>query len=149
MKTSRPLSATAPQKQCIHRLARRHGLDEDEYRNLIWQYSEGRTSTSAELYKHEATALIGKLIDPDGKHTDDQRKKHALVCRIYRRSCEIGFLNKDYDCEDPNEVEMNKAKLSVWLRKRGACKKNISRQNYEELKMTLKQLETIARKENV
>lgn len=148
MKTFIPLPATAPQKQCIHRLARRHGLDEDEYRDLIRQYSEGRTSTSAELYKHEATALIGKLIDPDGKHIDDQRKKHALVCRIYRRSCEISHLNKDYDSEDFNEVQMNIAKINMFLFKRGACKKPVSRQNYEELKMTLKQLETIARKEN-
>lgn len=148
MKTFRPLSATAPQKQCIHRLARQRGLDEDEYRNLIWQYSEGRTSTSAELYKHEATALIGKLTDPDGTHTEEQRKKHALVSRIYRRSCEIAHLNKDYDSDDFNEVQMNIAKINMFLFKRGACKKSVSRQNYEELKMTLKQLETIARKEN-
>lgn len=148
MKTSRPLFATAPQKQCIHRLARQHGLDEDEYRNLIRQYSEGRTSTSAELYKHEATALIGKLTDPDGTHVEEQRKKRALVSRIYRRSCEIAHLNKDYDSDDFNEVQMNIAKINMFLFKRGACKKPVSRQNYEELKMTLKQLETMARKEN-
>lgn len=148
MKTFRPLPATAPQKQCIHRLARRHGLDEEEYRNLIRQYSEGRTSTSAELYKHEATALIGKLTDPDGTHAEEQRKKHTLVSRIYRRSCEIAHLNKDYDSDAPDEVEMNKAKINMFLRKYGACKKPVSRQSYEELKMTLKQLETIARKEN-
>ena len=148
MKTFTPLSSTTAQKQCIHRLARRHGLDEDEYRDLIRQYSGGRTSTSSELYKHEATALIGILIDPDGKHGEEQRKKHNLVSRIYRRSCEIAHLNKDYDSDDPAEVEMNKAKINLFLRKYGACKKDVSRQNYEELKMTLKQLETIARKEN-
>lgn len=147
MKTFIPLPATAPQKQCIHRLARRRGLDEDEYRDLIRQYSGGRTSTSSELYKHEATALIGILIDPDGKHSEEQQKKHDLVCRIYRRSCEIAFLNKDYDSDDPAEVEMNKAKINVWLRSRGACKKDISRQSYEELKMTLKQLEIIKKKQ--
>lgn len=145
MKTFTPLPATAPQKQCIHRLARQRGLDEDEYRDLIRQYSNGRTTTSAELYKHEATELIGKMIDPDGKDAELQRKKHDLVCRIYRRSCEIAFLNKDYDSDDPNEVEMNKAKINVWLRKRGACKKDISRQSYTELQKTLKQLETIKR----
>lgn len=147
MKTFNPLPSTVPQKQCIHRLARQHGLDEDEYRDLIRQYSNGRTSTSAELYKHEATRLIGKLIDPDGKDTAVQQKKHSLVCRIYRRSCEIAFLNKDYDSNDPDEMEMNKAKINVWLRSHGACRKDVSRQNCEELQKTLKQLETIKRRE--
>ena len=59
----------------------------------------------------------------------------------------IGILNKDYRTDDPEEVEMNKAKISSFLKRRGSIKKDVSRQNLEELKETLKQLQTIKKKE--
>jgi len=42
---------------------------------------------------------------------------------------------------------MNKAKISSFLKRRGSIKKDVSRQNLEELKETLKQLQTIKKKE--
>lgn len=42
---------------------------------------------------------------------------------------------------------MNKAKISSFLKKRGAIKKEIGQQNLEELKETLKQLQTIKKKD--
>ncbi|MCF2599870.1 hypothetical protein I6E10_14480, partial [Phocaeicola barnesiae] len=48
---------------------------------------------------------------------------------------------------DPVEREMNIAKLNQWLRQYGACKKPVSRQNYEELNATHRQLKARANKE--
>lgn len=146
MKTIR-LAATNAQKQCIHRLKRQFGINEEDYRGLICQYSDGRTTTSSELYKHEATALIRALLDPDGKKQGENREKEKTVKAIYGISMDIGFLNKDYQSNNPEEVEMNKAKITSFLRTHGVCKKPISRQNLDELRETLKQLRAIKRKE--
>lgn len=139
--------ATTAQKQLLHRLQRQKSMSEDVYRNLILQYSNGRTDTSKELTKEEARQLISKLLDEDGKNKWLERKKHRLVCRIYRISCEIKGLNADYDGSDPIEREMNIAKINMWLRQYGSCKKPVSRQNYEELKLTLRQISARLRKE--
>ncbi len=141
------LPATNEQKKLIHRLKRQLCLDEDTYRNLISQYSGGRTDTSALLNKDEARRLISNLIDPEGKHVKDEKRKYNLVCRIYRTSCEISGLNAPYDVDDPIERQMNIAKLNRWLRQYGRCKKPISQQSYEELKQTYRQIVARANKE--
>lgn len=146
MKTLR-LPATDAQKQVLHRIKRQKGLTEDVYRNLIKQYSCGRTDTSKELTKEEARLLISKLLDLDDKKKDVEKRKYNLVCRIYRASCKISGLNADYNSDDPVEKEMNIAKLNLWIKKYGTCKKPISQQNYQELVQTHRQLSARLRKE--
>lgn len=141
------LPATTAQKQVIHRLRRQRNLDEDTYRSMIRSFSGGRTDTSAQLTKTEATELIGRLIDPDGKNRAMEDRKYRLVCRIYRASCQISGLNAPFDSRDPDEKRMNIAKLNTWIMQYGSCKKPVSQQNYEELKQTYRQLEARRRKE--
>lgn len=61
------LYATNPQKTLLHRLKRQTGMSEDDYRAMIYDASNGRTDSSKLLYKHEATQLIKRLIDPQGE----------------------------------------------------------------------------------
>lgn len=147
MRTMR-LMATNAQKQVIHRLKRQLRLDDSLYRQLIRDFSGGRTDSSADLTKEEARRLIGRLIDPENENNDLERKKYAMVCRIYRTSCRISGLNAPYDSTDPVEREMNIAKLNHWLRRYGSVKKPVSRQNYEELIQTYRQLKAMESKEN-
>lgn len=139
--------ATNPQKTLLHRLKRQTGMSEDNYREMIYNASNGRTDSSKLLYKHEATQLIKRLIDPQGVNEGRQQEQIEVVKDIFGVSYSIGILNKDYISDDPYEIEMNKAKISSFLKKRGAIKKDVSRQNLEELKETLKQLQTIKGKE--
>lgn len=137
------LYATNPQKTLLHRLKRQAGMSEDDYRTMIYDASSGRTDSSKLLYKHEATQLIKRLIDPQGVNEGRQQEQLDVVKDIFGLSFSIGILNKGYGSDDPNEVEMNKAKISSFLKKRGAIKKDISRQNLAELKETRNQLQKI------
>ena len=139
--------ATNPQKTLLHRLKRQTGMSEDDYRAMIYDASNGRTDSSRQLYKYEATHLIKRLLDPQGVNEKRQEEQAKVVGQIFGISMQIGFLNKDYRNDDPEEVEMNKAKISSFLKRRGSIKKDVSRQNLEELKETLKQLQTIKKKE--
>lgn len=139
--------ATNPQKTLLHRLKRQTGMSEDDYRAMIYDASNGRTDSSRQLYKHEATQLIKSLLDPQGVNEKRQEEQARVVGQIFGISMHIGILNKDYRNDDPEEIEMNKAKISSFLKKRGTIKKEISKQNLEELKETLKQLQTIKKKE--
>jgi len=93
------------------------------------------------LYKHEATQLIKRLIDPQGVNEGRQQEQLEVVKDIFGISYSIGILNKNYISDDPYEIEMNKAKISSFLKKRGTIKKEISKQNLKELKATLNQLQ--------
>lgn len=147
-KSPRPVFyATNPQKTLLHRLKRQAGMSEDDYRTMIYDASNGRTDSSRMLYKYEATQLIKRLIDPQGVNEGRQQEQLEVVKDIFGVSYSIGILNKDYISDDPNEVEMNKAKISSFLKKRGTIKKEVSQQKLEELKETLKQLQTIKKKE--
>ena len=141
------LYATNPQKTLLHRLKRQTGMSEDDYRAMIYDASNGRTDSSKFLYKHEATQLIKRLIDPQGVNEGRQQEQLEVVKDIFGISYSIGILNKNYISDDPYEIEMNKAKISSFLKKRGTIKKEISKQNLKELKATLKQLQTIKKKE--
>ena len=141
------LYATNPQKTLLHRLKRQTGMSEDDYRAMIYDASNGRTDSSKLLYKHEATQLIKRLIDPQGVNEGCQQEQLEVVKDIFGISYSIGILNKNYISDDPYEIEMNKAKISSFLKKRGTIKKEISKQNLKELKATLKQLQTIKKKE--
>lgn len=142
--------ATNPQKQQIHRLKRSNGWDEDTYRELIHQFSNGRTTSSKELTKREATAFIRQFMNESTpvKVSHSMRMEClSLVKAIYAVSLEISFLNKDYQSNDPDDIAMNKAKINHFVMNHGVVKKPISRMNYDELKDTLKQLKSISNKE--
>lgn len=140
--------ATNPQKQQIHRLKRRYGWDEDTYRMIVREFSNGRTDTSSELTKYEASVFIRAFTDPSEDRRESERKKSLQVVRaIYAVSLEISFLNKDNRSNEPDEVEMNKAKINRFVTTHGAVKKPVSKQNYEELNITLKLLKKIAERE--
>lgn len=136
--------ATNPQKQAIHQVKRLKGWDEDTYRNLIHQFSNGRTTSSKELTKKEAEAFLNKFLGDGKKSSAKWRERLALVKAIYAVSFEIYFLNKDYESSDPAEVEMNKAKINKFVVTHGVVKKPIVKQSYEELNETLKQFKKIA-----
>lgn len=139
--------ATNAQKTTIHNLKRKKGIDDDTYRATIYSFTHGRTDSSKYMYRYEAAELIQKWLDPEGKNEERQKEQKKVVGDIYGLSFSIGILNKGYSSDDPNEIEMNKAKISSFLKKRGAIKKDVNRQNLEELKETLKQLQTIKGKE--
>lgn len=140
--------ATEKQKQLIHRLKRQFHLDDDTYRGLISQYSNGRTTSSVGMYKTEATALIRSLIDPEGRQEAEREEKICFIKAIYAVSLEIGILNKDFPTNSPEGIEMNKAKINRFLLSHGKVKKPISQQNAEELALTLRQMKALAKKED-
>ena len=139
--------ATNPQKQQIHRLKRQHGWDEDTYRNLIHQYSGGRTTSSKELTKKEATALIRQFLGTDKVKRSEWQERQAVIKAIYALSFEIPFLNQGFESSTPEEMEMNKAKIGKFVMTHGIVKKPLKEQSYEELQKTLKQFKKIVSKE--
>ena len=130
------------QIQMIHRIKGMYRWDEETYRHIIWEFTDGRTTTSKEMTRGEAMRLIDRFV----KNLEEGAARE-MVSVIYALSFEIGFLNKGYGSASPAEVEMNKAKINSWVMTHGAVKKPITQMNLQELEQTMRQLQKIAKKD--
>jgi len=122
---------TTPQIKKLHYLYRELGIDSKE---LLTDYTEGRTASTKDLTKEEATHLIHSLSDSD-------RQADALRKVIYTAAYAAGILYGDTEADN----QMNRAKLDMFLKDRGTVKKGINAQSLPELRQTLKQMKAITR----
>ena len=120
----------------------------DRQERLEWLSSQtGRTiNTTKDLTFAEANRLLSHLNEDSSDKAKKilQREAHSLVSQIYKLSFLIPFLNEDYSANDtPEDVEMNKAKISVWTRKYARCHKPVSQMDVNELKAVREQMRKI------
>ena len=123
------------------------GISERQER-LEWLSGQtGRAiGSTKELTFEEAKRLLSALNKESSDKAKElqQRETHSLVSQIYKLSFLIPFLNEDYsENNTPEDVEMNKAKISVWTRKYAKCHKPVSRMDVNELKAVRDQMRTI------
>lgn len=107
-------------------------------------------TSTGELSYGEARWLLARLNETGTPHREHSSREEAraLVGKIYACSFRIGFLNKDYTGNHtPEDVEMNKAKINLWVRHYSGIGKDISRMNLDELKKVNRIMQKIARKE--
>ena len=145
----RDQSITPAQIKALQVLFSRKGFSQEDRHEFISNYTSGRTSSTKELTLNEATRLfqsLGGVSNLDKQVRAEKARK--LVGALYKLSLQISFLNKGYDNQNPDDFEMNKAKLNKFCRERTAAHKNITGMTLEELTATKKQLESIIRKQN-
>lgn len=147
---SKPISPR--QLQALQIAIQGIGISERQER-LEWLSGQtGRTINSTkELTFDEAGRLLSSLNKDSSDKAKEllQKEAHSLVSQIYKLSFLIPFLNEDYsDNNTPEDVEMNKAKISVWTRKHAACHKPVSQMDVNELKAVRKQMRKIINDRN-
>ncbi len=149
MRTTMSNPISSRQIQCLQASLRRIGICEREERLEWLSVQTGRPVTSTkDLTSSEARRLLSALKDGRSPKTERMLQKAAasLVGKIYSMSFRISFLNKAYSGNHtPEDFEMNKAKINVWVRKYSGTGKNITQMNVDELKKVLKTMAKIAR----
>lgn len=147
MKTTRNKPVTPQQIKAIHASCK--AMDEDMRRDLIQQFSNGRTRSSKELTFDEARALLEKLNEGSDRVKAMLEKDRLVLMRnIYHLSMKIEFLNKGFTSDTYEDHEMNKAKINRFTLSKGVIKKKVGLMSIEELRETKKQFEAILRKQN-
>lgn len=124
--------ASKPQIAKIHVLFGQLGLTESK-RDIIVQFSNGRTESSKELYFEEAKSLIIRL----SEHSPNERIKSLIFSLAYQAGIIYGSTGED--------KKINAAKLNIFLRERGTVKKELNAMSYLELVKTHRQFEAIAK----
>jgi len=121
-------SITNPQIQKLHCLYRNLGIDS---KGLLSQFTHGRTDSTAGLTKHEASRLITTL----SNDKSGERKRKVIFSLAYT----AGIIYGDTEIDK----KLNAVKLNLFLKERGAVKKDLNNMNYDELNKTHRQLKAI------
>ena len=99
---------------------------------MVFEVSKGRTTSSKELTKAEATILISFLSKQDITFNDsDYRMKR----KVYALAREAGII---YGYSDEDN-KMNTAKLNSFLKEKGAVRKELNQMSHKELIRTVNQ----------
>lgn len=128
-------TATIPQIQKIHFLLRNLGIT-DQKAEIVYSLSNGRTNSTKLLSIDEARTLISRLAEYDPK----ERQKSLIFSLAYQAGIIYG--------NTPDDKKMNAAKLNMFLKERGAIKKELNTMSYDELTKTHRQFEAIVKSTN-
>lgn len=124
--------ASKAQIQKIHVLLNRFGWI-DEKKTIIDQVTEGRTESSRELSFEEAKDLLRQLSEYD----PTERIKSLIFSLAYRANIIYGG--------DGIDKKINAAKLNLFLKDRGAVKKELNEMDYPELLKVHRQFEAVVK----
>lgn len=122
---------TPAQLTKLHVLLRQRSIDEDEKRATISLITEGRTASSRALTMVEARAWI--------EHLEGSDPRQPLRAKAFALAYKAGIIWGDSE----EDRKMNAAKINLFLRAKGAVKKNLEAQTFPELRKTLGQLAMI------
>ncbi|MBS1528044.1 MAG: hypothetical protein JST19_20525 [Bacteroidetes bacterium] len=125
-------TASGPQIQKIHVLLNQLGIA-DQKREIVFQLTDGRTTSTKKLFMDEAIRLITSLAEYDPR----ERIKKAIFSLAYK----AGLIYGDTEADR----KMNTAKLNGFLKERGAVKKALNDMSYDDLIKTHRQFEAFAR----
>lgn len=116
----------------LHTLLAQSGMMEQK-RQLVWEASNGRTTTSKDLTHEEVTVLMNFLEELLG--LDKMRRK------IFALAYQAGIIYGD----SPEDKKMNVAKLNQFLSDRGAVKKPLNKMDKSELLKVVNQFASIVK----
>lgn len=125
-------TATKPQIAKIHVLLSNLGITEQKA-EIVYNLSNGRTESTKELFIEEARRLISNLSEYDPK----ERQKSLIFSLAYQAGIIYGSSSDD--------KKINAAKLNLFLKNRGAVKKELNTMSYNELVKIHRQFEAIVK----
>lgn len=147
MKTTIPRPISSRQITALQTVLRSMGItDRSERHDYISSQVGRKVDSVKDLTLSEAKSLLTSLHGV-GRRMEVamlQVEARNLVHEIYALSFKIPFLNMDYsEMTSPEDIEMNKAKISVWTQRYSKCRKPISRMTVEELRAVKIQMRDI------
>ncbi len=125
-------TATKPQIAKIHVLLSNLGII-DQKPEIVYNLTDGRTESTKDLTIDEARKLISNLAE----YSPCERQKSLIFSLGYKAGILYGTSKDD--------KKINAAKLNLFLKERGAVKKDLNAMTYDELVKTHRQFEAMVK----
>lgn len=127
------MALSLPVQRQLFAVLRKAGIDDDQRRDLIRQYTDGRTDSTTGMYDVEAGRLIANVRQQYNPLTDfwkgdPMRKKVIAICRS------MGW-------EQEGKADMDR--INAWCVDRGPYKKPLNNHTTNELPKLIHQVEQV------
>lgn len=136
---SRPTGATElrtnAQNARLWKLLNQLDIDEEQRRDLVKEYTLGRTDSSRAMLAHECASLIHALEQQLGV---DSAKCWRMRRKVYSLAHELGW--------ETSDGAVCKERLQNWINKFGRHHVELNKMNERQLRDTITQLEILADK---
>src|SRR5690606_6366891 len=121
---------TVQQNNKLYFLLQKLGIDAELKQEMVYRFTNGRTSKSSEMNRNECQAMLNELSNsPTIGKEDKMRKK---IISLFRK---MGYTTND------NKVNMSA--VESWVLKYGYLKKPLNTYRYNELPKLVSQAETV------
>lgn len=117
------------QMKRLHTLLHKTGLM-DAKRDLIFHYTNGRTTSARELMADECDNLIDHLLE-----TDPRQK---MIRKVFALAYDLGIIYSGNE----DDKKMNKVALDAWLKRRSYLHKPLNEYQTNELPKLVSQMMT-------
>lgn len=124
---------TPAQLKCLNTLVSKQGISKDDKEAIVSGFSNGRATSSKDLFFKEAIEMIKHLKASDP--TERMRRK------IFALAYEAGII---YD-DEPGDKQINPAKINLFLKERGTVKKELNKMTSAELVKVVSQFQQIVK----
>lgn len=134
-------SATKEQIKAINAILAKQGLMDDK-KNIVQSWTQGRTTSTKDLYFNEAWLLVQALKNESLPSIEELRKER-MARKIIAMAHEIGWI-KPVSVVDPERGLVTKkdyTRLHDWIIKYGYLKKELREYTYMELPKLVTQFE--------
>ncbi len=135
---------TLQQNKALYSLLSQEGINADAKAELVYQFTNGRTERSSEMYKNECQELIDCLQMRQANKTkkfspgQKQRSKILSICH------ELGWFDKF--SPEKGKIMVDIEKLNDWLKEKGAVKKDLNSLTIQDLNKVVTQFKNIRKK---
>lgn len=121
---------TVQQNNKLYFLLQKLGIDSELKQEMVYRFTNGRTSKSSEMNRNECQAMINELSNsPTIGKEDKMRKK---IISLFRK---MGYTT--------NDNKINMSAVESWVLKYGYLKKPLNKYRYNELPKLVSQAETV------
>ena len=143
---------TKDQLKCLHTIISKAGIPLERKVDMCMGFSDGRTTSSRELYDYEAKAMIAHLksLDPEEKGKQKMIGKilyyaHEMQWTVWSRKSEVGSLKSENrkPITDNRHLVADIDRINAWCEKYSYLKKKLDDYTYSELPKLVSQFQNV------
>jgi hypothetical protein len=122
------------QRTAIAAACARQGLDKEMKQQLVHQYSQGRTTSSTQLTRHEAAALLAAIAKPGSKPANQDDAAARMRRQVIAIFHECGWhTEREPVGGSQNRPKIDMNRVNAWCIQHGYLHKKLNAYTYQEL----------------
>lgn len=134
------MKRTTTQNKRLYQLLNRLGINKDSQEDMVYSFTNGRTTKSSEMTYIECNSMIKELeFQAEGMQKREGKFKQQLRRNIFKLMYDTGLINNSMDSEGKMEM------INAWAKNKLHFTKELNYLSIDELNRFVRQLQAVRR----